>query len=35
MDSLLKKKLQTKGAVLIEGSKWCGKGRLYLNCGMQ
>lgn len=25
MDSLLKKKLQTKGAVLIEGPKWCGK----------
>ena len=25
MDSLLSKKLQTKGAVLIEGPKWCGK----------
>lgn len=25
MDSLLKKKLQAKGAVLIEGPKWCGK----------
>lgn len=25
MDSLLEKKLQTKGAVLIEGPKWCGK----------
>ena len=25
MDSLLAKKLQTKGAVLIEGPKWCGK----------
>lgn len=25
MDSLLKKKLQAKGAILIEGPKWCGK----------
>lgn len=25
MDSLLAKKLQAKGAVLIEGPKWCGK----------
>ena len=25
MDSLLEKKLQAKGAVLIEGPKWCGK----------
>lgn len=25
MDSLLKKKLQAKGTVLIEGPKWCGK----------
>ena len=25
MDGLLTKKLQTKGAVLIEGPKWCGK----------
>ena len=25
MDDLLKKKLQAKGAVLIEGPKWCGK----------
>lgn len=25
LDSLLKKKLQAKGAVLIEGPKWCGK----------
>lgn len=25
MDGLLKKKLQAKGAVLIEGPKWCGK----------
>ena len=25
LDSLLEKKLQTKGAVLIEGPKWCGK----------
>lgn len=25
MDSLLKKKLRAKGAVLIEGPKWCGK----------
>ena len=25
MDSLLEKKLQVKGAVLIEGPKWCGK----------
>ena len=25
MDSLLGKKLQAKGAVLIEGPKWCGK----------
>ena len=25
MDNLLKKKLQAKGAVLIEGPKWCGK----------
>ncbi len=25
MDDLLAKKLQTKGAVLIEGPKWCGK----------
>lgn len=25
IDSLLKKKLQAKGAVLIEGPKWCGK----------
>ena len=24
MDSLLEKKLQAKGAVLIEGPKWCG-----------
>ena len=29
MDSLLAKKLQAKGAVLIEGPKWCGK----TNCG--
>lgn len=25
IDSLLKKKLQAKGAILIEGPKWCGK----------
>ena len=25
MDGLLAKKLQAKGAVLIEGPKWCGK----------
>lgn len=25
MDDLLTKKLQAKGAVLIEGPKWCGK----------
>ena len=25
MDTLLEKKLQAKGAVLIEGPKWCGK----------
>lgn len=25
MDSLLEEKLQAKGAVLIEGPKWCGK----------
>lgn len=25
MDDLLEKKLQAKGAVLIEGPKWCGK----------
>ena len=25
LDSLLEKKLQAKGAVLIEGPKWCGK----------
>ena len=25
MDDLLKRKLQAKGAVLIEGPKWCGK----------
>ena len=25
MDNLLAKKLQAKGAVLIEGPKWCGK----------
>ena len=25
MDGLLTKKLQAKGAVLIEGPKWCGK----------
>ena len=25
MDGLLSKKLQAKGAVLIEGPKWCGK----------
>lgn len=25
MDGLLEKKLQAKGAVLIEGPKWCGK----------
>lgn len=25
MDGLLKKKLQAKGAILIEGPKWCGK----------
>ena len=25
MDSILEKKLQAKGAVLIEGPKWCGK----------
>ena len=25
MDILLEKKLQAKGAVLIEGPKWCGK----------
>ena len=25
MDGLLLKKLQAKGAVLIEGPKWCGK----------
>lgn len=25
MDSLLEKKLQAKGAVLVEGPKWCGK----------
>lgn len=25
MDSLLEKKLQAKGAILIEGPKWCGK----------
>lgn len=25
MDSLLEKKLEAKGAVLIEGPKWCGK----------
>ena len=25
MDALLEKKLQAKGAVLIEGPKWCGK----------
>ena len=25
IDTLLKKKLQAKGAVLIEGPKWCGK----------
>ena len=25
MDFLLEKKLQAKGAVLIEGPKWCGK----------
>ena len=25
IDSLLEKKLQVKGAVLIEGPKWCGK----------
>jgi len=25
MDNLLEKKLQAKGAVLIEGPKWCGK----------
>ena len=24
-DSLLKRKLKGKGAVLIEGAKWCGK----------
>ncbi len=24
IDSLLKKKFQAKGAVLIEGPKWCG-----------
>lgn len=25
LDSMLEKKLQAKGAVLIEGPKWCGK----------
>ena len=25
LDTLLEKKLQAKGAVLIEGPKWCGK----------
>ena len=25
MDGMLQKKLQAKGAVLIEGPKWCGK----------
>ena len=25
IDNLLEKKLQAKGAVLIEGPKWCGK----------
>lgn len=25
LDFLLEKKLQAKGAVLIEGPKWCGK----------
>lgn len=25
LDALLSKRLQAKGAVLIEGPKWCGK----------
>ncbi|MDE6757328.1 MAG: hypothetical protein K2J66_09360 [Muribaculaceae bacterium] len=25
MDGLLEKKMQAKGAVVIEGPKWCGK----------
>mgnify|MGYP003416378422 FL=1 len=25
MDTLLERKLQAKGAVLVEGPKWCGK----------
>ena len=42
-DRLLARKLAGKGAVLIEGPKWCGKtttarqltnGRRYLNCGI-
>ena len=31
VDEILKKKLKGKGAVLIQGPKWCGKQQLLLN----